>query len=175
MPAPREGELAGHLGPHGAGGLVESNMTQNWKGIRVSAVLAILGSAAALLFAGLISLMAFFGVSTSDGTASLLPFKPAMLVMAGVCLALSAWGTATGIAIFLRRRWARTSMLVFAALLAFTNVGAMLFTLFVQLLIVFQNRPTEMAGWVAVGFNGVLGAIGVVAGAVQSKPQQRLF
>ena len=52
-------------------------------------------------------------------------------------------------------------MLVFAGLLAFTNAGAMLFTLFVQLLAVFQNRPTEMAGWVAVGFNGVLAALGV--------------
>ena len=87
-------------------------------------------------------------------------FKPALFVIAGACLALSA-GTSTGIAIFLRRRWARISILVFAGLLAVTYTGAMLFILSVQLLAVVQNRPSEMAGWVVVGFTGVLAAMGV--------------
>ncbi len=90
-----------------------------------------------------------------------MPLKPMMYVMAALCLAFSAWGTSTAIAIFLRRRWARISMLVFAGFLAFMNAGAMLFTLLAQLLAVFQNRPAEMAGWVAVGFTGVLAALGV--------------
>ena len=136
-------------------------MTQNWKAIRVSAVLAILGSGATLLFGALFLLMALLGLSSSDETASLMPLKPMMFVMAGVCLALSAWGVSTAIAIFLRRRWARVSILVFAGLLAITNAGAVLFTLFVQLLAVSQNRPMETAGWVAAGFNGVLAALGV--------------
>ena len=124
-------------------------------------MLAILGSAATLLFGGLIALVVFSGLSRPGETASLLPFKPALFIIAGACLVLSAWGTSTGIAIFLRRRWARISILVFAGLLAVMNTGTMLFMLSVQLLAVVQNRPTEMAGWVGVGFNGVLAALGV--------------
>ena len=136
-------------------------MTPTGKRIRFSAVVALMGSAAMLLFGGLFLLAASLGISRANETASLMPLKPMMYVLGGLCLALSAWGTSTAIAILLRRRWARISMLVFAGLLAFGNASAMLFTLLAQLLAVFQNRPAEMAGWVAVGFTGALAALGV--------------
>lgn len=136
-------------------------MTPDGKRIRLSAVVVLVGSAAALLFGGLFLLTASLGISRANETASLMPLKPMLYVVAGLCLAFSAWGTSTAIAILLRRRWARISMLVFAGLLAFTNASIMLFTLLAQLLAVLQNRPAEMAGWIAVGVTCALAALGV--------------
>ncbi len=137
-------------------------MTPDGKRIRLSAVLALLGSAVTLLLGGLFLLTASLGISRANETASLMPLKPMLYVVAGLCLTFSAWGTSTAIAVLLRRRWARVSMLVFAGLLAFMNASIMLFTLLAQLLAVFQNRPAEMAGWVAVGVTGALAALGVL-------------
>lgn len=136
-------------------------MTQNWNGIRVSAVLAIAASAATLLAGVLILFVTLFDTSPVDEAESPIPLKPMMFVMAGLCLAFSAWGTSTGIAILLRRRWARISILVFAGLLAFLGAGSMLIMLFVLLLAAIQSKPIDMVGWAAAALYAAATALGV--------------
>ena len=71
-------------------------MHRSWIGIRVSAVLTILGSAMTLLLAGLMLLAGFFAQPPHY---SPIPLKPVMAVMAAFFVALSAWGISTAIAI----------------------------------------------------------------------------
>jgi hypothetical protein len=137
---------------------------RNWIGIRVSAVIAILGSALTLLFSGLMLFAGFFAPPPRNAPPSPIPLKPLMAVMAVVWVALSAWGISTAIAIFLRRRWARISILVFAGLLTFLSAGGMLTILFIQL----PEAPQSDGGafmpiirWAIAAFYGVLTAIGV--------------
>jgi hypothetical protein len=75
---------------------------------------------------------------------------------------LVAWGAATGIAIFRRRRWARISMLVFGGLLAlFASVSAL-----AVMLVPLPPTPegaadfTSYVRWGMAAFYGILVAIG---------------
>jgi hypothetical protein len=139
-------------------------MPRSWIGIRVSAVLTILGSAMTLLLAGLMLLAGFFAQPPQDAPPSPMPLKPVMAVMAAFLVALTAWGISTAIAIFLRRRWARISILVFAVLLTFISAGGMLAILFVQLPATPNNdaaRFMPVVRLVIAAFYGALTAIGV--------------
>src|SRR4051812_34771708 len=92
-------------------------MRQSGLAVRLSAVLAIVGSVLTLLFAIVMCGTAFFAPPPREGTLSPAAFKGMMLFTAALFLGLSGWGISTAIGIFLRRRWSRISMLVFAALL----------------------------------------------------------
>ena len=127
----------------------------------MSAVLSILGSAVTLLFAGLMFLAGFFVTPEQDASPSPIPLKPMTAVMAAVLVALSAWGISTGIAIFLRHRWARISILMFAGLLTFMSAGGMLTILVVQLPAMPQSDVMPMIRLGMAAFNVVLAAIGV--------------
>jgi hypothetical protein len=137
-------------------------MRRNWIGIRASAVLSILGSAVTLLFAGLMLFAGFF--TPPPASPSPIPLKPVMAAMAAVFVALGAWGISTAVAIFLRRRWARASMLVFAVLLTFMGASAMVTLLFVPLPAPPQSDAAALMPafrWGIAAFYGVLAAIGV--------------
>jgi hypothetical protein len=127
----------------------------------VSAVLSILGSAVTLLFAGLMFLAGFFVTPEQDASPSHIPLKPMTAVMAAVLVALSAWGISTGIAIFLRHRWARISILIFAGLLTFMSAGGMLTILVIQLPATPQRDVMPMIRLGMAAFYVVLAAIGV--------------
>ena len=117
-----------------------------------------------LLFAGLMLLAGFFATPPQDSPTSPIPLKPMMAIVAAVFVALSAWGISTGIAIFLRRRWARISILVFAVLLTFMSVCAMLMILVIQLPARSQSNVVALMPTIRLGmaaFYGVLAAIGV--------------
>jgi hypothetical protein len=165
--ASRRGRLARILGVRGAATSPCCyncrQMPRNWTGIRASTVLAILGSAVTLLFAGLMVFATFFAPPPRNAAASPLPVKPLMIVMAAVFVALSAWGVSTAIAIFRRRRWGRISILVFAVLLTFISGGGMLTILLVQLPTApgGKNALTSIIRWLVAAFYGVLTAIGV--------------
>ena len=130
----------------------------------MSAVLTILGSAMTLLLAGLMLLAGFFAQPPQNTPPSPIPLKPMMAVMAAFFVALSAWGISTAIAVFLRRRWARISILVFAVLLTFMSAGGMLAILFVQLPTTSNSDAARFMPVVRLGmaaFYGVLTSIGV--------------
>jgi hypothetical protein len=106
---------------------------QKWIAIRVSATLTILGSAATLLFAGLMVMAGFFAPPPPAAAESPAPFKGMMAALAVFFTALSVWGLLTGIAIFRRRGWARLSMVIFAVLLVGMGGSALLGILFIRL------------------------------------------
>jgi hypothetical protein len=117
-----------------------------------------------LLFAGLMFFMAFFAPPPARAEApSPVPLKPVMIVMAVMFLLLSAWGISTAVAIFLRRRWARISILVFAVLLTFMSAGGMLMILFVPLPAAPEGNPaaTTMVRFGLATVYGAFTAIGV--------------
>ena len=137
-------------------------MARNWIGVRASAIIAILGSAATLLFAGLMLLMAFVPQSVSAPPTPI-PLKPLGITMAAFFLAVSAWGFSTGIGIILRRRWSRISILVFAAILAFMSASGLLMA-FVMPIPAPPGADPAIPGivrWVMAGFYGVLAVISV--------------
>ena len=87
-----------------------------------------------------------------------------MAIMAAVMVAFSAWGISTAIAIFLRRRWARVSILVFAVLLTFMSGAGTIAILFIQLPATPNTDSAAIMPVVRLGmaaFYGVLTAIGV--------------
>jgi len=108
-------------------------MQPKWIAIRASAVISILGSVTCLLFAGLMLFTAFFAPPPPEAQPSPIPLKPVLAVIAAVAVACSAWGIATAVGIFLRRQWARISILVFASLLTLMCGGGVLAILFVPL------------------------------------------
>ena len=138
-------------------------MPNNWIGIRTSGVIAILGSVASLLIGGLMLFAAFFAAPPANASASPIPFKPMMIAMAVVFAAFGGWGMATAIAIFMHRRWARVSMLVYAVLLTFMSAGGGLAILFVQLPVARGGNPAlpPMMRWGMAAVYGVLTGIGV--------------
>jgi hypothetical protein len=106
--------------------LHSSPMRRRWIGIRASAVLAILGSLATLLMAGMMA-WGMFHAKPPAGMA----MPPVTLKVIGVAMGvlfagLGVWGIWTAVAIFRRRGWARISILVFAAFLVFMGASAML-------------------------------------------------
>jgi len=109
-------------------------MAQSWLGIRVSAVLAILGSVLTLLFSGLLVWTAFFAHGFSPGSpADTGLMKGVLVALAVFCIGLTVWGVATGVGIFGRRGWARVSIVIFAVLLVGMGASAMLGILFVRM------------------------------------------
>jgi hypothetical protein len=128
----------------------------------VSAVLSILGSALTLLLAGVMWLAGFFITPGPDAPRSSLPLKSTTAVMAAVFVALSAWGISTGIAIFLRRRWARISILAFATLLTFMSACGMLVILFIQLPATAQRDVGALMPMLRLGMTAFCGALAVI-------------
>ena len=101
-------------------------MRRRWIGIRASAVLAILGSVATLLLAGMMAWSMFHAKLPRD-----VAMPPAALRVLGVAMGvlfagIGGWGIWTAVAIFRRRGWARISMLVLAGLLLFMGASAVL-------------------------------------------------
>ncbi|HYW43445.1 MAG TPA: hypothetical protein VE959_11360 [Bryobacteraceae bacterium] len=109
-------------------------MSQSWLGIRVSAVLAILGSVLTLLFSGLLVWTAFFAHGFAPGSpADTGLMKGVLIALTVFFIGLTVWGVATGAGIFRRRGWARVSIVIFAVLLVGMGGSAMLGIFFVRL------------------------------------------
>lgn len=104
-----------------------------WFAVRVSAVLAILGSLLTLLIA--VS-MAWTGVRSSQlppPPDSPFPIKSLMFVMSVFFAGFAAWGLTTAIAIFRRRAWARLSIIIFAVLLVGMGGSALVGIAFIRM------------------------------------------
>jgi hypothetical protein len=129
-----------------------------WIGIRVSAILALLGSAAALLFA------MWAALHTSQVERPVeppLPLKVIMLSMAVLFAAFGAWGLSTAIGIFRRRGWARLSMIIFALLLVGMGGSALVGILFIKMPGTGNVSPATMQN-VRVGIAAFYGAMAVI-------------
>jgi hypothetical protein len=87
--------------------------------VTISAILVILGSALTLLMGLFVLFVAFLLPQHAAGPK--LPKYP-LYFSCGMFLLAGALGLATGIGLFLLKRWARISLLVFSVLLAFTSV-----------------------------------------------------
>ena len=142
--------------------LHSSLMRRRWIGIRASAALAILGSVATLLVAGMMTWSMFHAKLPPDAA-----MPPAILKAFGVAMGvafagLGVWGIWTAAGIFRRRGWARISIVVFAALLAFIGVCALLAILVMP----FPSTPNvsasfmEKVRWGIAAFYGALALIG---------------
>jgi len=137
-------------------------MNRSWVGIRASAVLAILGSLFVLLMAGVIAASAFVETAPQDSPVAM---KPVLFAAGGLFAAFAVWGIATGIAIFLRKRWSRVSILIFAGLLAVMGVMGMVMVPFIPMTQA-QNPdlPENFGVLLRIGMAGAYGicaAIGV--------------
>ncbi|MEX2177361.1 MAG: hypothetical protein WD801_01535 [Gemmatimonadaceae bacterium] len=81
-------------------------------GVTLSAVVAIIGSALALLFAAIVA------VSTATGTGDMAAYGGPVVFMALLSAAAGVTGLFTAVGLLRLRPWARTSMLVFAGIVA---------------------------------------------------------
>jgi len=138
-------------------------MQPKWIAIRASAVIAILGSLATLAMGGLMLLSMLKAPPPTGPAAPPFPMKTIGAVMAAICAGLCAWGIWTAVAIFMRRGWARISIVVFAILLAFMGGSGGVAMAFIQFPVQPEAPPQLMAAvrWGLVAFYGVLTAIGV--------------
>ncbi|WP_321472893.1 hypothetical protein [uncultured Paludibaculum sp.] len=138
-------------------------MSPRWIAIRASAAISILGSLTILLLAGLMLAFVMFAPPVPNAPAQPIPVKPLTIGMANVFILLAAWGIATAAGIFRRRRWARISILVFAAILTFVSVGATLMIFVIPM----PETPGAPSGLTSVirgvigSFYGVLATIGI--------------
>src|SRR5690349_4561697 len=96
-------------------------------GITVSAVVVIIGSAFTILF-GALMLLGSALISKSSPAANLpINVGAVLIVEAAIIWAFGAWGLAAGIGLIYLKRWARISVLVFAAILVvFTLPGTLI-------------------------------------------------
>ena len=131
-------------------------MSPRWVAIRTSAVISLLGSGLMLLMTTAMVFSAFFAPEPPGAHESPIPMKALLVGCALMFLTLAGWGIATGIAIFLRRRWSRISILIFAGLLAFTSAGGMAMAAIMEL------PPTPESSDLPAGFNTAL-RLGMVA------------
>ncbi len=107
-------------------------MTGSWIGIRASAVVSVLGSLVTLLIGGITAVSALFA-SPQDSVQEPIPLKPVLIASSLVLAAFSVWGIVTAIAILLRKRWSRISILVFAGFLTVMGVIGILMVPFFQI------------------------------------------
>jgi hypothetical protein len=101
--------------------------------IRASAVITILGSVAALLFAALMLWTGFFVPPPENALEQPVPLKAIMAALAIFFTVFSLWGFVTGVSIFRRRPWARISIVIFSVLLVGMGGSALLGILFIKL------------------------------------------
>ncbi|HEV3202066.1 MAG TPA: hypothetical protein VGZ73_29410 [Bryobacteraceae bacterium] len=132
-----------------------------WIGIRVSAILTILGSAVMLLFAGLIVWTALRASRLETPVESPFPLKAMMVTLAVFFTAFSGWGIATAIGIFRRRGWARLSMIIFAVLLVGMGGSALVGILFIRIPETGNVSPVTMQS-IRVGIAAFYGAMAVI-------------
>lgn len=125
-------------------------------------MISILGSLALLLIAGLMLVSVLINPPAPEAPTLPFPMKYFVIGMANVVILLAAWGIATAVGIFRRRRWARMSILIFAAILAFFAVGGAAMMAVIPLPETPGADPSIMpiVRAVIVGFYCVLAAIG---------------
>jgi hypothetical protein len=130
-------------------------------GIRASAVISLLGSAATLLLT-FVTVRGAFRARPSHQIESPIPLKLVAIGMAVFLTALAAWGIATAIAIIRRRRWARISILVFGALLAIFSALSALTTAVMPFPTPAGGAPVlaSRVRWGITALYGLLAAIG---------------
>ena len=138
-------------------------MGNRWIAIKISAVIAIVGSASTLLFTALALFAAFFGPPPQGVQAFPIPVRSLMIAVSVVLALLTTWGFWTAIALFYRQAWARISMLVFALLLTLMCLVGMLAILLLQLPPPPGTSTAMMAyiRWVTAAFYAVPAVIGV--------------
>jgi hypothetical protein len=102
-------------------------------GITVSAVVAIIGSGFTILLGAMMLLGS--ALISKSGPAANVPVDvgAVLIVEAAIIWAFGAWGLAAGIGLIYLKRWARISILVFAAILVFFTLPAGLVMAFVPL------------------------------------------
>lgn len=142
-----------------------------WIGIRVSAVLTILGSVVTLLLAASMVWTAFHQSQLDTAPDSPLPVKGLIVAVGIVFAAFALWGFSTAIGTFLRRGWARLSMIIFAVLLVGMGGSALIGITFIHIpdtpnlsprmmqnirigIAVFYGSLTVLGTWWLLLFNG---------------------
>lgn len=164
IPLPGEPVIARGAGLARGNPLHSSLMRRRWIGIRASAVLAILGSLATLLMAGMMAWSMFHAKLPRDVAMPPVTLKVFGVAMGVLFAGLGVWGIWTAVAIFRRRGWARISILVFAALLAFMGASALLAILVMPFPsppgVSVSARAMENVRWAIAASYGALALIG---------------
>ncbi len=134
-------------------------------GTTISAVVVFIGSAFTIL-CGLMGVLGFVTLSKSNGV----PNIPANFAYFGIVVAMvlffgsGGWGIASGIGLINTRPWARTSMVVFAALLVFFSLSSVLVVAVIPLPNANDpNMPSNFTAMMRVGmalFYGMFAALG---------------
>lgn len=124
--------------------------------IPTSAVVTLLGSLATLAFGAFAVFGIFFSATQPQQAVDPTMLKVGGGILGAILASIAAWGIATGIALLLRRRWARISMLIFSILLGlYALLMAAVFALMPLLL---PDAPPQAGAamqtvrWVLVGF-----------------------
>ena len=138
-------------------------MRRRWIGIRASGVLAVLGSVATLLLAGMMAWSMFHATLPRDGAMPPVALRVFGVAMGVLFAGIGVWGIWTAVGIFRRRGWARISMLVLAGLLVFMGASAVLGILVMPFPSTpgVSSRVMENARWGVAAFYGALALIGV--------------
>lgn len=134
-----------------------------WIAIRASAAVALAGSAAILVVSGSIAALLLLSPVRNSG-----PFPPNLIkaggcVMAALFGGAAVWGICAGVGVFRRRNWARISMVIFGAALAFFGgMGALAMALVpFPMDAAADQRVAAIARASMVGLYLILAAVGV--------------
>jgi hypothetical protein len=137
-------------------------MPRKWIAIRVSAVIALAGSALTFAIGILMPVSMALAPPPVGPGAPPFPMMAIGIIMAVIFSAFALWGVLTGIAIFRRRGWARVSIILFAILLTIMGAGGAIAALFMPLPPQENLDPRIMMGvrFGMTGFYLVLAGIG---------------
>ena len=149
---------------------------RKWMAIRASAVVALAGGVGTLAFSVAMAAVLLLSPMRNSGA-----FPPALvralgLVMAALFAGAGIWSICAGWGVFRRRNWARISMVIFGALLAFFGGTGALAMLFVPLPMdaAVDQHVASVARMSIVGLYLVLAAVGgwwlIVFGRDSAKP-----
>jgi uncharacterized membrane protein YuzA (DUF378 family) len=131
-------------------------------GITISAVIIFVGSAFTLLCAALMTMMAVLGPRINPRQQVVEPMGFLMGITL-LYLGLTAWGTATGVGLLMRREWARISLLIFGVFLLFGFVFMGIFAFWIPFPTSVPNDRNPEATRMVM--DGVRIFLAVVAGA----------
>lgn len=132
-------------------------------GITISAAIVFIGCAFTLLFGGIaaLGLVMTSLLPTANMPTFVIYFA---IVEAAFAVGFSGWGIASGVGLINTKEWARISMIVFAAILAFFTIPAALLMGFVPLPTPKDpNLPSNFALMLRVGIVFFYGALGALA------------
>jgi len=110
------------------------------KGITVSAIVVIIGSAFTIFCGAMMLLASILALNSSRASDAPVNLRYILVIEAFVAIGFGGWGLASSIGLIKTKEWARISTLVYAAILVFLSLPSAV----AMAIIPFPNLPSAM-------------------------------